>query len=195
MAQVGRDRHALQLRLAGLDLQRRLVERDVQAQRRAVAAFGQRVLLDDAVGQHRDLPAGHVDGRQAVARDLVDRAVRQDRQARRGDVHAEDDRAACPGRAPTARRRSRSSASRRSRTRRTSARGRSSLIAGASSGGKPVPFGKLLEQEAAPVELVRAGDRAGGLQQVERRALRAACEASTTALYSAAFLSGRNRIL
>ena len=55
-------------------------------------------------------------------------------------------------------------------------------------------LGEVLEQEAPPVELVGRVDRAGRLQQLERRPLRARA-ASTTALYSGAFLSGLNRIL
>ncbi len=76
----------------------------------------------------------------------------------------------------------------------TSARGSSSLMGGASSGGKPVPLVSSSNRkrrqwnwyglEMAPAALSRSSG--------ERCARR---DASTTALYSVAFLSGRNRIL
>jgi hypothetical protein len=165
-------RHVLQPGLAGLHFQRRLVERDVQAQRGAIPALGQRVLLDDAVRQHRDLAARHVDRGQAIARDLVDRAVGQDREARRGDVHAEDHGAGAQ--APDRQRVvdfrglrivDRERGDRGGGQFLLDRRGLERREAGAAR--------ELLEQEAAPVELVRAGDCAGGLEQVERRTLRA----------------------
>jgi hypothetical protein len=67
------------------------VQRGVQRQRRAGLALGQREGVDDGVRQHGDLIARHVDGGHAAARQLVDRVVRLDAQARRGDVDADLD--------------------------------------------------------------------------------------------------------
>ena len=46
-------------------------------------------VFDDAVRQHRDLVAGHVDGRQTRARDRIDRVAALDAERRRRDVHAD----------------------------------------------------------------------------------------------------------
>ena len=94
MAQVVRNRHALQLGLAGLDLQRRFVQRHVQRQGRAVAPFLQRVGLHHVVGQHGDFVARHVDGGQARAAQYIDGAAGLHGQAGRSNVDADGDRAA-----------------------------------------------------------------------------------------------------
>ena len=90
VAQVGGDRHALDPGLGAEHCQRRFVVADVQADRRAVAAFGQGVALHHLVGQHRDLVARHVDRGQALAGELVDRRIGSEGQRRRGNVHAKD---------------------------------------------------------------------------------------------------------
>ena len=63
-------------------------------------------------GQHRELVAGHVGGRQPLARDRVDRRAGREAERRRGDVHAHAHRPP-PGARPRTRRRSRWSPRRR----------------------------------------------------------------------------------
>jgi hypothetical protein len=55
-------------------------------------------------------------------------------------------------------------------------------------------LGEVVEQKALPVELVGRVDGAGLLQQIQRRSRRGAL-ASTTALYSGAFLSGEQDLV
>ena len=194
VAQVGDDRHPLEPGLGALQRQRRLVEVGVERDGRAVAPFLQRVGLDHVVGQHRDLVARHVDRRHARARHLVDGAARHQRQARAPRCGCRPPRCRCPAPGPRARRRSRWSANRRSRRPApppAAARRRSPAPAAA---GSRCPWGSS-----------RTGSGASGTGRPSRSrrpasAARAAgvCvarAASTTALYSGAFLSGLNRIL
>ncbi|MCY1370479.1 hypothetical protein D9M69_575710 [compost metagenome] len=94
VAQVVRDRHAFQRGAAVLDLQRGLVKADVERHGGAVAPGHQGVGLHHLVGQHGDLVARHVDGGQAVARDLVDGTLGCDGQTGCCDVDAQRDGAA-----------------------------------------------------------------------------------------------------
>ena len=70
MTKVGCDLHALGARFVR---ERRAISGKlrVQGQRGTFIAGGERIALDDRIGQHGDLVAGHVHGRQPVARDLV----------------------------------------------------------------------------------------------------------------------------
>ena len=165
VAQVGRDRHALEPRLARLAAasvaSSKLTYSDT---RRAVAALQQGVGLHHVVGQHGDLVARHVDRRQALARDLVERRCRA-RCARPGAAMwmPTRHRAACPGPAPTARRRSRWCSSRRSRTPATAGQRQVVLDRRRGERREAGALGEVLEQEAPPVELVGRVDRAGRL--------------------------------
>ncbi|MCY1547309.1 hypothetical protein D9M68_833580 [compost metagenome] len=94
VAQVQRDRHALQRRSGVGDGQRGLIEGHIQRDGGAVATGHQRVGLHHLVGQHGDLVARHVDGGQAVARDLVDGTLGCDGQTGCCDVDAQRDGAA-----------------------------------------------------------------------------------------------------
>ena len=60
VAQVGRNRHPLEPRLCGGDLERGFVDLQIQRERRTVAAGLQRVALHHRIGQHGDLVARHV---------------------------------------------------------------------------------------------------------------------------------------
>ncbi|MNS41413.1 hypothetical protein D3C72_737640 [compost metagenome] len=174
VAQVGDDRHAFELRLGGLQLERGFVEARIERHGRAVAAFEQRVGVDHLVGQHGDLVARHVHGGHARTRHGVDGAARRERQARRGDVDADRDGVAAhalhgqrvvdfgglrvvdrEGPHAFGQRQVVGDGRRRER-------------------GKAGALGEVLEQEAPPVELVGRIDGAGALQQIERRALRGA---------------------
>ena len=88
MPQVALHEHETGARLVRDDLLGFAIDDDVQRRCRTVVAFLQREHVDDVVRQHRDLVARHVDGRQARARDRVDR-VAHDAERRRRDVHAD----------------------------------------------------------------------------------------------------------
>ena len=167
-------RHALEARLARQRRQRRLVERHVERDDRAVAALGQRVRLDDGVGQHRQLVARHVDRRQAVARDL--RRPREPGATASAGAAMWMPSVTWPRAEALHRERVVDLGRRRVVDRERLRRGASGSFSptlGTGSVGEADALRELLEQEAAPVELVRRVDRAGRLQQVERRPLRA----------------------
>ena len=171
--QVGGNAHPLDARLEALHRERRLVEGDIQADRRAIAPRDQRVSLHHLVGQHRQLPARHVDGGKPVARDLVQRRIRQQRQPRRRNVDAEDHRAAAQA---LHRERIVDLGRRRivDRERRHLGQRQRLLQRRQHERREGMALGELLEQEAPPVELVRAVDGAGRLEQIQRRPLRPA---------------------
>jgi len=139
------------------------VELDVQRHGRAVAPCFERVGLHHGVGQHGDLVARHVDGGQAIARDVVQRAVGRDGQPRRGDVDAQGDRAAAQA----------------LQRERVVDLGGGGVVDGEGHDGgqwqrlgdrrsrqrrEARALGEVFEQEALPVELVGAADGAGVLQ-------------------------------
>ena len=96
---------------------------------------------DRGIGQHRDLAPRHVDGRQALARDRVERRAARNRRAPapRCGCRSRDGRSRV--RAPRTRRRSRSSCDRRSRTR-ARPRAAGPAVAGARrTRGNAMPFG------------------------------------------------------
>jgi hypothetical protein len=66
----------------------------VQRQRRNLASLGQRERGDDRLGQHRDLAARHVHGRQTCARNGVERRAARDDE--RGGCDVDADFAAAP---------------------------------------------------------------------------------------------------
>ena len=170
VAQVGGDRHALDPGLGAEHCQRRFVVADVQADRRAIAAFGQGVALHHLVGQHRDLVARHVDRGQALAGELVDRRIGPEGQRRRGNVHAKDHGA---GLQAVDRQRIVDLGGLRVVDRERLHWGQRQLVLDRRCGQhrETRALGELLEQKALPVKLVRRRDRACGLQQVQRRAL------------------------
>jgi hypothetical protein len=92
MPQVGGDADRIGLGRQILDA-RNPADFDIQRQRRAVAVFRQRVLLDQMFRQHGDLVARHIDGGQPRRRQFVQVGARRDAQCRRGDVDADPDRA------------------------------------------------------------------------------------------------------
>ncbi len=94
MPQVDQDRHALQLGFGFLHLQRVFAEGHIQGHGRAITTFDQGVGLHHAVGQHGDLVARHIDRRQALTPQLVNRAARRQGQSRCRNVDAHRDRAA-----------------------------------------------------------------------------------------------------
>ncbi|MDH6592824.1 hypothetical protein M2165_002713 [Variovorax sp. TBS-050B] len=172
--QVGDDRHAFELRFRRLQRERGFVEARVERDGRPVAAFEQRVGVHHLVGQHGDLVARHVDGGHARARHLVDRAARREREARRGDVDAHGD---APAAQALHRERIVDLGGLRVVDREgLHAFGERQFLGDGGRGQRRESgaLGKVLEQEAPPVELVGRIDRAGALQQFERRALRGA---------------------
>jgi hypothetical protein len=88
MPQVGGYMHHLQPGFLGNDLEI-VVDREIQRNRRAIDAPGQRVAVDDGIGQHGDLVARHVDGGQAPARDRVERRAAREAERGCGDVDAD----------------------------------------------------------------------------------------------------------
>ncbi|KAF1042753.1 MAG: hypothetical protein GAK34_02765 [Delftia tsuruhatensis] len=167
MAEVDLHGHAFQARLAGRGLQRGLVHGDVQRHGGVGAAFVQRVDLHHLVGQHGDLVAGHVDGGQARAAELVQRRARHDGQAGGRDVDAHGDRA----RAQAAHRQrvidlgggrvidgKRLDIGQRQLCRRLGRLQRRKLRA----------LGEVVEEEALPVEFVGRFNGAGPVQQIQR---------------------------
>ena len=62
---------------------------DIQRQRRTVVGLAQRVVMDQRLGQHGDLVAGVVDGRQPLARDLVEFRAGRDAERRCRNVDAD----------------------------------------------------------------------------------------------------------
>ena len=168
VAQVVRNRHALQLGLAALDLHRGLIKRDVQRHCRAVASLHQRVGLHHIVRQHRDLVAGHINRGQARAAQLVDRAAGQHGQAGRSDVDADGYRTSAK---PLHRQRVVDFRGLRIVNREGLHCRYGKLIGnrGGGDGWEARALGKVLQQEAFPVELVRRSNRTCFLQQVQRR--------------------------
>jgi hypothetical protein len=71
VAEVDFHGHALETGFAGDGLQRLLVDLHIQRHGGVGAALVQRVDMHHVVGQHGDLVAGHVDGGQAGAAQLV----------------------------------------------------------------------------------------------------------------------------
>ena len=174
VAQVDADRHALEPRFGAGDGQRGLVDGHVQRHGRVGAARVQRVDLHHFGRQHGDLVARHVHRGQALAAELVERVARRNRQARRGNVDAQQHGAAAQaahrqrvvdfggvrvvdgkrlhlGQRQVARRLRRGQRRRKSRA-----------------------LGKVVEQKALPVELVAGTDGAGLLQQCQGRQVRGA---------------------
>ena len=88
MAQVGGDMHHLQSRFVGNQLEN-VVDRQIERDRRAIDAAGQRVVLHHGIGQHGDLVAGHVNRRQPGTRDAIERRAVFDSHARRGDMNTD----------------------------------------------------------------------------------------------------------
>ena len=173
MAEVDLHGHALQARLAGRGLQRGLVYGDVQRHGGVGAAFVQRVDLHHLVGQHGDLVAGHVDGGQARAAELVQRRARHDGQTGRGNVDTHGDRA-------------RAQAAHRQRIvdfgggrvvdgkRLDLGQRQVGRWLGCLQGRELRALGEVVEQEALPVELVGRFNGAGPVQQVQRGQARGA---------------------
>ncbi len=168
MAKIGRDPHALDPCLRGKRRERRFVDRHVERQHRRIAAFLQREGVDHRARQHRQLVAGHVDGREAVARDPVDARARRDGQRRRRDVHADRDPAAAQA---LHRKRVVDLGRLRVVDREGHRVGNRQIVLDRRNldGGEAGALRKMLEQEAAPVELIGRVDRARRLQQIERR--------------------------
>ena len=81
------------MRVSSLADRERRIDVDVQRHRRARGALEEREPLDHLRRQHRDLVAGHVGGREPLARDRVDRRAGREAERRRGDVHAHAHRA------------------------------------------------------------------------------------------------------
>ena len=171
MAQVGRDRDALEAGDAFLQFEAGLVQSEVDRYRRAIASLEEGVRLHDIVGQHGDLEARHVDGGITRTGHLVERAGGRDGQARRRDVDAEHHRATAQalyrqgvvdfggGRIVDAEGLHRGKGQFLANGRRLERR-------------QSMTLGEVLEEKAPPVELVGAADGAGLLQQIERRLVR-----------------------
>ena len=88
MAQVGDDGNDLYARLVGGDLEFGR-HREVQGYGRTVAPRGEGKALDRRVGQHGDLVARHIDRRQPVARDRVERRAGNDAEAGRCNMYTD----------------------------------------------------------------------------------------------------------
>ena len=88
MAQVGDDRHALEPRVMrpAPRAARRYPGRGTPRQ---LAAVVEGEPGDDVLGQHGELAPRHVSGRQALARDRVERRAGRKAERRRGDVDAD----------------------------------------------------------------------------------------------------------
>ncbi len=95
VAQIVLHEHALGARFARHDFLRLAIDDHIQRQRRPEAPLSQRERFDDAIGQHRDLVARHIDGRQTRAGDRIDIVATRDAERRRGDVHADPHAAVC----------------------------------------------------------------------------------------------------
>ena len=168
VAQVGDDGHPLEPGLAGFQFECGFVQRHVERHRGAGQAGPEGVGLHHRVGQHGDLVAGHVDGRQAVAGHQVERAAGLEGEAGRGDVHTHDDGAA----AQTLHRQGIVDFG---GLRIVDREGRNPFCQGQfvwhrrrfEVARKPDALGEVVEQEPFPVELVGRGDGAGPAQQVE----------------------------
>ena len=166
--QVDGDGHPLEPRLRFLQSQRGLVESRVQRDGGAFAAFLQGVGLHHVVGEHGDLVTRHVDGGQALAGDSVEGRRRLQREAGRRDVDADGDGT---GAQPLHRERVVDLRGRRIVDREGLRLAQRQLLANLRRRKRREAraLGKVVEQKALPVELVRAGDGAGLLQQVQRR--------------------------
>jgi len=177
VAQIADDRHELQPRDTAGHSQRGFVEREVQRQRRAVAALLQRVGLDNVIWQHGQLVAGHVNRRQARPAHRINGAAGQYRQARRCDVNAQRHGAVTAlaykavnrqrivdlGRAGVINRKRPHRSQRQFILDRRRLQGRESRA-----------LGKVFKQKPLPVKLIRRGDGADFLQQIKRCCVRGA---------------------
>ena len=91
MAQVVCNGHALNLGFAVQNRQGRFIQRHIQRQRRAIAPFGQGVMLHHIIGQHGQLMAGHIDGGEAISCHFVHSRTGLHRQRGSSDVNTKDD--------------------------------------------------------------------------------------------------------
>ena len=168
MAQVVGNRHPLQLGLAAGDLQRVLVEGDVERDRRAIPPLHQGVGLHHLVGQHGDLVAGHVHRGQAGAAQHVHRAAGLHGQAGRGDVNTHGHGAGAQALHAQG---VVNFGSLRIVNREGLHGSHRQLVRNGRCGncGKAGALGEVLQQKALPVEQVGRGNRTGLLQQLQRR--------------------------
>ena len=144
------------------------VDLDVERQRGRRVACSRSVNASiDALGQHRQLAARHVHGRQALrarSRRAACRAAISKRG--RGDVDADLAVAVGERRAPRTRRRSRSSIASSIENARTGATAARASAAARPTRGNAVPLRKRLGEEAVEVVVVRRRNRAARAQQL-----------------------------